>query len=189
MLHAVAYKTTHQFQTHMSFKLKTSFLFSGLIATPFFILEEIHPSMCWTGVLYVLDWCVVCTGLVCCMYRTGVLYALDWCVVCTGLVCCMYWTGVLYALDWCVVCTGLAIPVQNTSPVHIPVQFNTPVQYTGIYRSHPLPTPWFATNLTNHPLVYMLKLHGIPCNSAEGRLSPPYIFIYSKTHPLLQTWR
>ena len=57
------------------------------------------------------------------------LYVLDWCVVCTGLVCCMYWTGVLYALDWCVVCTGLAIPVQYTSPVHIPVQFNTPVQY------------------------------------------------------------
>ena len=71
-------------------------------------------------------WCV---GLVCCMYWNGVLYVLDWCVVCTGLVCCMYWTGVLYALDWCVVCTGLAIPVQYTSPVHIPVQFNTPVQY------------------------------------------------------------
>ena len=122
MLHAVAYKTMHQFHTHMSFKLKTSFLYSGLIATPFFILEEI-PSV------YVLDWCVVCTGLVCCMYWTDVLYVLDWCVVCTGLVCCMYWTGVLYALDWCVVCTGLAIPVQNTSPVHKPVQFNTPVQY------------------------------------------------------------
>ena len=89
----------------------------------------------------------------------------------------------LYALDWCVVCTGLAIPVQNTSPVHIPVQFNTPVQYTGIYRSHPLPTPWFATNLTNHPLVYMLKLHGIPCNSAEGRLSPPYIFYIFQNPP------
>ena len=38
------------------------------------------------------------------VYWTGVLYALDWCVVCTGLVCCMYWTGVLYVLDWCVVC-------------------------------------------------------------------------------------
>ena len=63
--------------------------------------------MYWTGVLYVLDWCVVCTGLVCCMYWTGALYVLDWCVVCTGLVCCMYWTGVLYVLDWCVVCTGL----------------------------------------------------------------------------------
>ena len=57
--------------------------------------------------LYVLDWCVVCTRLVCCMYWTGVLYVLDWCVVCTGLVCCMYWTGVLYVLDWCVVCTRL----------------------------------------------------------------------------------
>ena len=45
---------------------------------------------------------VVCTGLVCClmccMYWTGVLYVLDWCVVCTGLVCCMYWTGVLYVI-------------------------------------------------------------------------------------------
>ena len=56
----------------------------------------------WTGVLYVLDWCVVCTGLVCCMHWTGVLYVLDWCVVCTELVCCMYWTSVLYVLDWCV---------------------------------------------------------------------------------------
>ena len=58
--------------------------------------------MYWTGVLHVLDWCVTCTRLVCCMYWTGVLYVLDWCVVCTGLVCCMYWTGVfllLYALD------------------------------------------------------------------------------------------
>ena len=28
----------------------------------------------WTGVLYVLDWCVVCTGLVCCSdgFRGGV---------------------------------------------------------------------------------------------------------------------
>ena len=65
--------------------------------------------------LYVLDWCVACTGLVvvctrlvCCMYWTGVLHVLDWCVVCTGLVCCMYWTDVIYVLDWCVfvVCTG-----------------------------------------------------------------------------------
>ena len=48
--------------------------------------------------LFVLDWCVVCTGLVCCMHWTGVLYVLDWCVVCTGLVCCMYWTGVLYVI-------------------------------------------------------------------------------------------
>ena len=57
--------------------------------------------------LYALDWCVVCTGLVCCMHWTGVLYVLDWCVVCTGLMCCMYWTGVLYVLDWYIVCTGL----------------------------------------------------------------------------------
>ena len=63
--------------------------------------------MDWTGVLYVLDWCVVCAGLVCCMYWTGVLYVLDWCVVCAELVCCMDWTGVLYVLDWCVECTGL----------------------------------------------------------------------------------
>ena len=48
--------------------------------------------------LYVLNWCVVCTGLVCCMYWTGVLYVLDWCVVCNGLVYCMYWTGVLYVI-------------------------------------------------------------------------------------------
>ena len=30
----------------------------------------------WAGVLYVLDWCVVCTGLVCCMHWTGALNAL-----------------------------------------------------------------------------------------------------------------
>ena len=70
--------------------------------------------MYWTGVLYVLDWCVVCTGLVCCMYWTGVLYVLDWCVVCTGLVCCMYWTG-------------HTSPIHQPSTYNIPVQFNTPV--------------------------------------------------------------
>ena len=43
--------------------------------------------MYWTGVLYVLDWCV----------------ELDWCVVCTGLVCCMYWTGMLYVSVFSVV--------------------------------------------------------------------------------------
>ena len=53
-------------------------------------------SMYWTDVLYVLDWCVACTGLVCCMYWTGELHVLDWCVLCTGLVCC---TGVLHVLD------------------------------------------------------------------------------------------
>ena len=50
------------------------------------------------------------------------LYVLDWCVVCTGLVCCMHWTGVLYVLD----CHTSPIhqpstytsPVQHTSPVH-----------------------------------------------------------------------
>ena len=30
------------------------------------------------------------------------MHVLDWCVACTGLVCCMYWTGVLHVLDWCV---------------------------------------------------------------------------------------
>ena len=49
--------------------------------------------------LYVLDWCVAYTGLVCYIYWTGMLYVLDWCVVCTGL---MYWTSVFYVLDWCV---------------------------------------------------------------------------------------
>ena len=69
--------------------------------------------------LYVLDWCVVCTGLVYCMYWTGVLYVLDWCVVCTGLVCSMYLTGVLHVLhvlDCMVdVCTGLEYPNINSS--------------------------------------------------------------------------
>ena len=66
--------------------------------------------------LYVLDWCVVCTGLVCCMYWTGVLYVLDWC---TGLVCCMYWTGMLYVLDWCVVCTGLMCCMYWTGVLYV----------------------------------------------------------------------
>ena len=34
--------------------------------------------------LYVLDWCVVCTGL------------------CVGLVYRKFWTSVFYVLDWCV---------------------------------------------------------------------------------------
>ena len=46
----------------------------------------------------------MCAGMVCCMYRTGmfwtgVMYVLDWYVVCTGLVCYMYWTGVIYVQD------------------------------------------------------------------------------------------
>ena len=49
--------------------------------------------------LYVLDWCVVCTGLVCCMYRTGVLYVVD-------LGRCVVWTGVMYFVVWCVVLHG-----------------------------------------------------------------------------------
>ena len=59
-----------------------------------------------------LDWCVVGTGLVCCMYWTGVLYVLDWCVACTGLVCCMYWTG-------------------HTSSIHQPSTYTSPVQHTS----------------------------------------------------------
>ena len=49
-----------------------------------------------------LVWCVVNVQdwRVTSMYWTGVLDVLDWCVVCTGLVCCMYWTGVLDVLDW-----------------------------------------------------------------------------------------
>ena len=62
-----------------------------------------------------LDWCVVGTGLVCCMYWTGVLYVLDWCVACTGLVCCMYWTGHTSSIHQPSTYTS---PVQHTSPVH-----------------------------------------------------------------------
>ena len=44
----------------------------------------------WTGgVMYILVWCVILDRCV----------ELDWCVVCAGLVCCMYWAGVL---DWCI---------------------------------------------------------------------------------------
>ena len=79
--------------------------------------------------LYVLDWCVVCTVLMCCMYWTGVLYVLDCCVVCTGLVRCMYWTGVLYVLDWCI---GLVW--DHTCPIYTsPV--NTSYQSSLIHQS------------------------------------------------------
>ena len=55
------------------------------------IVQDWHvTSMYWTGVLYVLNWCVACTGLVCCMYWTGVLYVLDWCIESFGQVCFMY---------------------------------------------------------------------------------------------------
>ena len=47
---------------------------------------------------------------------------------------------------------------------------------------HPLPTPWFAPNLTSPPpglhMPCQIKLHGMPFNSAEGRLlflHTPYI--------------
>ena len=50
-----------------------------------------YGQVIYTGVLHVLDWCVVCTGLVYCMYWTGVLV---WCIISSGQVCFMYWTGV-----------------------------------------------------------------------------------------------
>ena len=56
-------------------------------------------SMYWTGVLYVLDWCIVHTGLMCCMYCAGMLHVLGWCV---GLVYRKFCTSVFYVLDWCV---------------------------------------------------------------------------------------
>ena len=76
--------------------------------------------------LYVLDWCVVCTELVCCMYWTGVLYVLNWCVVCTELVCCMYWTGHISPKHQPSTYTS---PVQHTSPVH-----NTPYVLCCMFR-------------------------------------------------------
>ena len=44
--------------------------------------------------MYVLVWCIICTGLGV-LNWTGVMYmyVLDWCI---GLVYSMYWTGVLY---------------------------------------------------------------------------------------------
>ena len=43
------------------------------------------------------------------------LYVLDWCVVCTGLVCCMYWTSHTSPIHQPSTYTSL---VQHTSPVH-----------------------------------------------------------------------
>ena len=57
----------------------------------------------WTGgVMYILVWCVILDRCVeldwcdVCTVQSGVLYVLDWHVARTGLVCCtcMYWTGV-----------------------------------------------------------------------------------------------
>ena len=42
--------------------------------------------------MYVLVWCIICTGLVCCMCWTGDWYIVCT-VVCTGLVCCMRGEG------------------------------------------------------------------------------------------------
>ena len=84
-----------------------------------YVLFTENPDCCmYCCFECILDWCVVCTRLVCCVYWTGVLYVLDRCVVCTGLVCCMYWTGVLYVLDWCVVCTGLVCCMYWTGFLH-----------------------------------------------------------------------
>ena len=44
--------------------------------------------------MYVLVWCIICTGLGV-LYWTGVMYVLDWGLV-YSMYCCMYWTGVLY---------------------------------------------------------------------------------------------
>ena len=43
--------------------------------------------------LHVLNWYVVCTGLVYCTYQTDVLYVMVWCDVDS------YWTDVFYVLD------------------------------------------------------------------------------------------
>ena len=52
-----------------------------------------------------MDWCDVICDVTCCMLRTSCMYWTDvlymyilhWCVICTGLVCCcIYWTGVMY---------------------------------------------------------------------------------------------
>ena len=44
--------------------------------------------------MYVLVWCIICTGLGV-LNWTGVMYVLDWGLV-YSMYCCMYWTGVLY---------------------------------------------------------------------------------------------
>ena len=44
--------------------------------------------------MYVLDWCIICTGLGV-LNWTGVMYVMDWGLV-YSMYCCMYWTGVLY---------------------------------------------------------------------------------------------
>ena len=128
LLHAVAYKTTLVVYTHkingpaslsnpQVFKLKCPSYFQDLLPHYFQDLPP-HQSLFLKGPIHpVLDWCVICTGLVCCMYWTGVLYVLDWCVVCTGLVCCtcMNWTGHTSSIHQPSTYTS---PVQHTSPVH-----------------------------------------------------------------------
>ena len=64
-------------------------------------------DMYWTG-WYVLDFCLICTGLMSDMYWTSAWYVLDFCLICTGrLLSDMYWTSVWYVLDFCLICTGL----------------------------------------------------------------------------------
>ena len=66
----------------------------------------------------------------------------------------------------------------------------------GIYRSHPLPTPYPPPGLPliwlTHPLVYTchakIKLHGMPFTGAEGRLlicaHHLYVCIFRKALPV-----
>ena len=84
------------------------------------------------------------------------LNVLDWCVVCTGLVCCMYWTSVLYVLDWCV-----AKGYQNISASRLMRQDHV-AESPGHEYIHDV--PWLATRThvpyplhTNVPL-YPLSL-------------------------------
>ena len=93
------------------------------------------------------------------------MYTVHGANVCTHIVHAVYMYELVYAcvhVQMCVKCMCSAL-------------------YSGIYRSHPLPTLWFALNLTNPPLVYTchvrIKLHGMPFG-AEGRhlfFPTPYI--------------
>ena len=69
---------------------------------------------------FVLDWCVVCTELMCCVYWTGVLYVLAGMLyVLAGMLYVL--AGMLYVLGSC---TGLVW--DHTCPIHQPVH-NSPV--------------------------------------------------------------
>ena len=79
------------------------------------ICTGLLPDMYWTSVWYVLDdFCLICTGLLSDMYWTSVWYVLDFCLICldfclicTRLLSDMYWTSGWYGLDFCLICTGL----------------------------------------------------------------------------------